>query len=90
MNFFGGNASPTERVQVVERKRMITVIIVAAGFTVAAAAVTIYAFLTAENGFEDQEGFHHVSTSEPNVPPCPTKEQDDGALTSMFPEPHSH
>ena len=49
-----------------ERTRMNPLLYVAAVFSFGAVAVTICAFLTAADGFEDESGFHAV---EPRVSP---------------------
>lgn len=67
---------------------MVTLIIAAAGITVAAIAVTIYAYATAKNGFEDEEGFHAITSVEQKPADSAAKKRDD-ELT-LFPEPHSH
>jgi hypothetical protein len=49
-------------------------------FAVAATAVTVYAYLTAKEGFEDQLGFHALST--PASPEMDTADNDESVKSS--------
>lgn len=65
---------------------MLTVILAAAGLGVAVIAATVYAFATAEDGFQDDDGFHPVIT--PKRTADGADEKSDEALT-LYPEAHS-
>jgi hypothetical protein len=60
-----------------ERTAMSPLFYIAAVLSLSAIAVTVYAYLTAEEGLEDEEGFHAVK---PHVPsstvPSSTRQSD--------------
>ena len=63
---------------------MLTVIIAMGGVASAAVAVTVYAFVTAKNGFEDEEGFHAVVPTPDSS--RESQDKENSTLTSFFPE----
>lgn len=71
------------RVYVPKEGRMNPLIYVALVLGVSAIAVTVYAFLSAPEGFEDERGFHAIRSHE--APPDSTASQTHGNETGAHP-----